>query len=101
MTRIESNGLLFGVPLDSAYPVCEIGLLAGDRFLLCTDGVLEPENAVGADFGEHRLEQVVRENGLRSPAELSGQILAEIRRWQPASTEQQDDITLVVIDVVT
>jgi len=30
---------------------------------------------------------------------LSDQLLSEIRRWQPASVTQQDDITLVIIDV--
>jgi hypothetical protein len=31
---------------------------------------------------------------------LSDQLLSEIRRWQPASLSQQDDITLIVIDVL-
>jgi len=100
MERIESNGLLIGVLQDSVYPVCEMDLQADDRLLLCTDGVIEPENAAGVAFGDHKLEQVVDENLGHSPAELSGQLLLEIRRWQPASTAQQDDITLVVIDVV-
>jgi sigma-B regulation protein RsbU (phosphoserine phosphatase) len=72
----------------------------GDRFLLCTDGVTEPENASGAAFGDARLEQVVRDNQRRPPSELSAELLSEIRRWQPASVTQQDDITLLVIDVV-
>jgi phosphoserine phosphatase RsbU/P len=100
MTRIESNGLLIGVPLECPYPVCQIAMQAGDRFLLCTDGMLEPENSGGVAFGEQKLEQVIRQNRLCSPSELSGQLLSEIRRWQPASTAQQDDITIVVIDVV-
>jgi hypothetical protein len=31
---------------------------------------------------------------------LSDELLAELRRWQPSSIAQQDDITLIVIDVV-
>jgi len=31
---------------------------------------------------------------------LSDDILSETRRWQPASATQQDDITLIVIDVL-
>jgi hypothetical protein len=30
---------------------------------------------------------------------LSDELISEIRRWQPASATQQDDITLIVIDV--
>jgi sigma-B regulation protein RsbU (phosphoserine phosphatase) len=100
LERIESNGLLFGVRWDSDYPVCEIPLNSGDRFLLYTDGVVEPENAAGEPFGDRKLEQVVRDNHSRPPSELSEQLLSEIRHWQPASVTQQDDITLIIIDVV-
>ena len=100
LERIESNGLLLGVAQDSDYPVCKMSLNSGDRFLLYTDGVTEPENTLGDSFGDSKLEQVVRNNQSRPPAELSDQLLSEIRHWQPASTTQQDDITLIVVDVV-
>jgi len=99
LERIESNGLLIGVTPDAEYPVCEIPLHLGDRFLLYTDGVVEPENAAGDAFGDHRLEEVIRQNQSRSPSELSDQLLLEIRNWQPASLTQQDDITLIIIDI--
>ena len=101
LERIESNGLLFGViPECDDYPVCTMPINIGDRFLLYTDGVTEPENARGDSFGDVRLEQVVRDNEQRPPSELSDLLLSEIRRWQRASIAQQDDITLIVIDVV-
>jgi len=100
LSRIESNGLLFGVSADCEYPVCEIPFVRGDRFLLYTDGVVEPENAAGEAFGDHRLEQVVRDCVALSASELSERLLAGVRAWQPASAPQQDDVTLIVIDVV-
>jgi sigma-B regulation protein RsbU (phosphoserine phosphatase) len=100
LERIESNGQLFGVPFDGDYPVCEIPFVAGDRFLLYTDGVSEPENAAGEAFGDHRLEQFLRDNRSRPAAELSLLLLNEIRAWQPAATPQQDDITFLIIDVL-
>ena len=101
LQRIESNGLLFGVMKErDDYPVCAMEINPGDRFLLYTDGVTEPENASGDAFGELRLEQAVRDNQFRPPSELSHQLLSEIVHWQPASITQQDDITLIVIDVV-
>jgi len=60
----------------------------------------QPENARGEPFGEARLEQVVRHNQCRRSSELSDQLLSEIRHWQPAPVTQQDDITLIIIDVV-
>jgi sigma-B regulation protein RsbU (phosphoserine phosphatase) len=98
--HIESNGVMFGVIPDPDYPVCELPIFPGDRFLLYTDGVIEPENAKGDLFGDCKLEEVVRNHKSRSPSELSDQLLSEIRLWQPASLAQQDDITLIVIDVV-
>ena len=100
LTRIESNGLLFGVRTDADYPVRDIPLGPGDRFLLYTDGVVEPENASGESFGDRRLEQIMREDRSRPASELSERLLAGVRAWQPASMTQQDDITLVVIDVL-
>jgi sigma-B regulation protein RsbU (phosphoserine phosphatase) len=100
LERIESNGLLLGLIADSDYPVCELPLNSGDRFLLYTDGVVEPENAAGDFFGDHQLEKIVRNNRSRLPAELSEELLSGIRHWRPASVPQQDDITLIVIDVV-
>jgi len=100
LERIESNGLLFGVIPDPDFPVCDLAIRSGDRFLLYTDGVIEPENAGGDSFGDGKLEQVVRNNQSRPASELSDQLLSEIHHWQPGSLAQKDDITLIVIDVV-
>jgi len=97
--RIESNGLVFGVTPQPNYPVRDIPICPGDRLLLYTDGVIEPENAKGKPFGDAKLEQVVLGAPTCSPSELTDRLLNEIRAWQPASMAQQDDITLVVIDV--
>ena len=67
--------------------------------MLYTDGLIEPQNISGESFGDRKLEEVIRKNQSRSPAELLEQMLSNIRTWQPASLPQQDDITLVMIDV--
>ncbi len=97
---IESNGLLIGVMPDPDYPVCELVIRRGDRILLYTDGLIDPENSKGESFGERRLEEVIRKHQSALPCDLVDQLLSEIRLWRPAGNEQQDDITLVVIDVV-
>jgi phosphoserine phosphatase RsbU/P len=100
MQRIESNGLLFGIEADSAYPVCSVPLEPSDRFLLYTDGLTETENAAGEAFGDRQLERVLRNNRLQPASELSGQLLSELQRWRPAAMSQQDDITFIVVDLL-
>ena len=85
---------------DPDYPVCELAVTKGDRILLYTDGLIEPENSRGESFGERRLEEMIRKYQSASASDLVDQLLSEIRLWQPAANEQQDDITLVVVDVI-
>jgi phosphoserine phosphatase RsbU/P len=98
--RVESNGLLFGVTPEADYPARDVAFEPGDRLLLYTDGLIEAERASGEVFGDARLEQVLREGQSRSAQELSRELLAAVAAWRPASVPQQDDITLLVVDVV-
>lgn len=99
LERVESNGLVFGVMPEPDYPVHDMQIRSGDRFLLYTDGVIEPENAEGKAFGDGKLEEVLLGMQAGSPSELMDRLLTEIRCWQPPTKTQQDDITLVVVDV--
>lgn len=98
LERIESNGLLFGMSPNVEYPVRQLSLCSGDRLLLYTDGVTEPENVAGEPFGDTQLRRVLADYRASAPADLARQIMTEIQAWQ-RSMEPQDDITLVVIDV--
>ena len=100
LARITSNGTLFGVPFETEYPVREVTCSPGDRFLLYTDGISEPENEVGEAFGDSKLEEIVHDNPSVSADELSRQILTQLSSWRPASTPQQDDLTLIVIEAL-
>ncbi|HYN01015.1 MAG TPA: PP2C family protein-serine/threonine phosphatase [Vicinamibacteria bacterium] len=100
LSRVESNGILFGVEVDSPYPTLELALAPGDRLVLYTDGLTEAENASGEPFGDSRLEQVLNELRSRPAEEASRALLAAVRAWVPPSVPQQDDITLLVIDLL-
>ena len=100
LRRIESNGLVFGVAPAPEYPVRDIPICPGDRLLLYTDGVLEPENAKGEPFGDSKLEVVVLGAQNSGASEVTDKLVTEIRAWQPDCLARQDDITLVVIDVL-
>jgi sigma-B regulation protein RsbU (phosphoserine phosphatase) len=100
LQHIESNGLLFGIARDPEYPVCSLAVESRDRLLIYTDGLIEPENARGESFGDRQLERVVRNNRSQPASELLQQLLFELRKWQPTAASQQDDITLIVVDVL-
>jgi len=96
---IQSNGILFGMLADTSYPVHNLQLASGDRLLLYTDGLIEPEDASAEPFGDRRLEAVVRESRGCQAGELSAHLLDQLHVWQEKPGSQEDDITLVVIDV--
>jgi sigma-B regulation protein RsbU (phosphoserine phosphatase) len=100
LARVESNGLLLGVLPDSQYPVCSLQFAPGDRVLLSTDGVTEPENARGEAFGDSTLEKIVRDNASCSAAELTQRVLDQLQGWHEPNLQKHDDITLLVIDVL-
>ncbi|MDZ7721319.1 MAG: PP2C family protein-serine/threonine phosphatase [candidate division KSB1 bacterium] len=96
---IESNGLLFGFVDDVDYPVHTFSFSKGDRFLLYTDGLTEAENAAGKLFDENHLSKFVQSHADSPPAQLGSQLLQKLKAWQEPSTEQQDDLTWIVIDI--
>jgi len=100
MARIESNGPLFGAPSEPVFPTREIPFATGDRFVLYTDGLSEPENAAGEAFADSRIAQLLSNNASRPAADLCSLFLEETRSWAPPGTPQQDDITVVVVDAV-
>jgi serine phosphatase RsbU (regulator of sigma subunit) len=61
--------------------------------------VTEVENGRGEFFGDSKLEEVLRDNQSQAPGQLAEELLSQLDRWRSSSTPQQDDITLVVIDV--
>jgi sigma-B regulation protein RsbU (phosphoserine phosphatase) len=97
--RVMSNGLLIGMIPEADYPVATLAIGPGDRFLLYTDGVTDAESAEGEFFGDARLEVVVRGGLSQPPRAFADLLVAEVGRWLPGRVPQQDDITVVVVDV--
>jgi sigma-B regulation protein RsbU (phosphoserine phosphatase) len=71
-----------------------IRLQPGDVLIIYTDGVTEANDAQGNEFGEARLEKVVRENFSVGPADLLAAIQKAVQGF--SGGEQFDDLTLVV-----
>ena len=97
---VSSNGFLLGMAEECEYPVETMEIRPGERFLLYTDGIVDVENSHGEFFGDSRLEETIRNGRALAPEAFSDELLSRIDQWRPADTPQQDDITLIVVDVV-
>ncbi|HBA83510.1 MAG TPA: hypothetical protein DCZ95_05380 [Verrucomicrobia bacterium] len=99
---IPAGGLVLGIMSDWPHLPKEnfVALEPGDKIVLYTDGVTEAFNESRDEFGFERLLEAVRRYGGQSPADLISSLRAEVARFAHGA-EQNDDITLVVMEAVS
>lgn len=96
--HLKTGGTAVGLFSPLTYEQAEIQLWPGDLLLAFTDGITEPENSYGEEFGEGRLLEVAR-RALSSPPEvLVEEICRSVTEWT-GSPELQDDMTVLVAKV--
>jgi sigma-B regulation protein RsbU (phosphoserine phosphatase) len=93
--RLNVGGTVVGLFSPMNYEQAEIQIQPGDLLLAFTDGITEPENIYGEEFGEDRVLEVVRRALSTSPQILVEEIYRSVSDWT-GSPELQDDMTLVV-----
>lgn len=95
---LHKGGLVLGFIPDQSYRQMTQIVHYGDILVFYTDGVTEVFNEQDEMFGEERLREVVERHRNESAREIQDQIMEAVRSFAPES-EQQDDITVVVIKV--
>ena len=93
--RLEGGGTVVGLFPGARYEQAEIQIEPGDLLLAFTDGMTEPENSFGEEFGEERLLQVAKRAMGAPPEAMMDEIYRTVSDWT-GSPELQDDMTLVV-----
>jgi sigma-B regulation protein RsbU (phosphoserine phosphatase) len=63
--------------------------------VIFSDGLTEPENVYGEEFGNSRLRDEVLRNRTMPPQRLAENLIAAAELWA-GSPEQADDMTVVV-----
>jgi sigma-B regulation protein RsbU (phosphoserine phosphatase) len=93
--RLRTGGTVVGLFPSVTYEMEEICLEPNDLLLAYTDGITEPENTYGEEFGEARLLEVARGMLNASPELLADEIYRSVEDWT-GSPELQDDMTLLL-----
>jgi len=92
---LEVTGTVVGAFPVMHYEEQTVGIGAGDLLIAYTDGITEPENAYGQDFGVERLAETALRYQNSEPKEIVARIIEAVKQWS-AATEAPDDMTLVV-----
>ena len=91
----RAGGTVVGLFPITTYEQGEVQVEPGDLLMAFTDGITEPENTYGEEFGEARVLEVARRAILASPEMLVEEIYRTINEWT-GSPELQDDMTVVL-----
>jgi sigma-B regulation protein RsbU (phosphoserine phosphatase) len=92
--RLEAGGTVVGLFPDCDYQEETVELYPGDIFVAFSDGITEPENEFG-EFGEDRLIETIAAYRHQPLERITEHTISAIQDWI-GSTEQPDDITLVL-----
>jgi sigma-B regulation protein RsbU (phosphoserine phosphatase) len=101
--KLTHAGTMLGPFPDSVYENEELRLAKGDRLVLYTDGLTETRSRTGELFGDDRLEAVIKALAGDSPDLTADRIVEDLLKWSGRSGGRSldDDLTLIVVDVLT
>ncbi len=94
--RLGTGGVVLGILDDFPFEEETVPLATGDVLVVFTDGISEAIDEAKEQFGDQRLEKVVREHRDRTADEIGEAIIGAVRA-HVGSAPQMDDITFVVV----
>ena len=95
IVKLEEGGTVVGLFDHCEYQEGTIQVSPGSLLVAFSDGIIEPENVYGEEFGTRRLMDEVLRRSASSPARLAEDLVAAAEQWG-GSPEQADDMTVVV-----
>jgi sigma-B regulation protein RsbU (phosphoserine phosphatase) len=96
--ELSTGGTVVGMFPEMEYEEATVELRPGDVLLAFTDGVPEAHNPENEEFGEERLQQLLRRSADLPASGISARLSEELRNWI-RDAEQYDDLTFVVMKV--
>lgn len=92
---LDVTGTVVGAFPVIRYEEQTVEIAAGDVLVAYTDGITEPENAYGQEFGIERLTETALRWQNSEPKEMVAKIMEAVKHWSTAP-ELPDDMTLVI-----
>ena len=92
---LEVTGTVVGAFPVANYEEQIIRIERGDLLIAYTDGITEPENAYGEEFGAERLAEVAMRHQASAPREIVAKIMEAVGLWS-AAAELPDDMTVLI-----
>jgi putative ABC transport system permease protein len=96
--QLSVGGTVVGMFPDIEYEEGTVELCPGDVLVAFTDGVPEAHNPEDEEFGEERLQQLLRQTAHLPANEISARLSNEMKGWI-RDAEQYDDLTFIVMKV--
>jgi len=93
--ELDEGGTVVGLFEDCPFTQRTLHVAPGSLLVVFTDGLTEPENVYGEEFGTYRLKQEVLRQRNAYPQRVAESLVAAVEQWA-GTPEQADDITVVV-----
>jgi phosphoserine phosphatase RsbU/P len=93
--NLDQGGTVVGLFEDVQYTECTLLVTPGSILVAFSDGLTEPENVYGEEFGIARLKSEVLHHRSLPAAKIADGLVGAVEQWA-GTPEQADDITVVV-----
>ena len=93
--HLDKGGMVLGVIEDYPFEEGTVNVPPDSLLIGYSDGLVEPENVYGEEFGIPRLEQAAIRVQTHAPREVCDALMATVEEWA-GTPEQADDMTVIV-----
>lgn len=93
--HLDVGGMVLGILEDYPYQEGVVDVPPDAVFIAYSDGLVEPENAYGEEFGVSRLEAAAQRVRQSDPKKIANALMTAAEEWS-GSPEQADDMTVIV-----
>jgi sigma-B regulation protein RsbU (phosphoserine phosphatase) len=94
--RLETGGMVVGLFSDVPFQQGSVEIEHGALLVAYSDGLIEPENVYGEEFGTERLVEVAKNDRNESSHTIAEAMMHAAEEWS-GTAEQADDMTVVVM----